>query len=268
MATYLIGDIHGCYREFRALLDKAGFDPANDKLWSVGDLIGRGPQALETLEFCVSLGDSFSCVLGNHDLHALAGLCETRKYNPKDRTEDLMASPDKDFWIDWLRNQPLLLSDTDTETVVVHAGIYPGWSIEQAQALASEAENVLRSEHFLSYVKDMYGNEPAIWQDNLEGVDRWRFIINSLTRMRYCTPDGRLDLNWKEPPSEPAPDNLKPWFELANPGNHTVVFGHWASLMGETHSPQFIGLDTGCVWGQKLRLMELKSRQFIEQPAL
>lgn len=270
MALYLVGDIHGCARELETLLSRVSFDPDQDTLWSVGDLIGRGPQPLEVLQLLDSLGSAFQCVAGNHDLNLLSVLCGVRPANAKDNTAAILNSPQRDYWVDWLRQQPLLLKHPDAPLVMVHAGIYPGWSIKQAQQLANEASQTLQSDHFVSFLQDMYSNKPAIWNDRLQGTERFRFIINAFTRMRFCRRQEEsiaLDLDCKVPPGD-APVPLKPWFEFWPESSVTVAFGHWAALNGESRRKDVVALDTGCVWGNKLTLWNYDNNYYYQQGAL
>lgn len=272
MALYAVGDIHGCIDELRLLLDKVGFEPGVDELWSVGDLVGRGPHSKQVLECVDALGSSFRCVLGNHDLHLLSVLCGVKPANPKDRTELIHQGPERDYWINWLRRQPLMLQNSHHQLAMVHAGIFPEWSIDQAQQLADEVSQVLQQDDFVDYLAAMYHNEPHYWDDALSGHARFRFIVNAFTRMRYCsppTPDHPLamDLNVKTAPSQ-TPDKLKPWFNFWPQLPITLVFGHWAALNGQSQRQDIRALDTGCVWGDRLTFFKLSENRLIQQPAI
>lgn len=268
MAHYVVGDIHGCLQPLQNLLAKVGFNARYDQLWAVGDLIGRGPNAEATLEFLVALGPAFQTVLGNHDLHALAVLCELRRPNPKDNTANLVYSGNRDFWIAWLRKQPLLLADATQSLVVTHAGIHPQWSIDEAANYAQEVELVLRSNNFVQFLEQMYGNQPALWQANLSGIERWRFIVNVFTRMRYLEkPSLALNLMEKSPPTELQPSStLIPWFSAWPQSHWRIAFGHWASLMGHSARSDIIALDNGCVWGESLTMLDVESNKKISVP--
>lgn len=244
------------------LMDKVSFNPANDQLVAVGDLINRGPKSLQTLRFCKSLGQSFKTVLGNHDLHLLAVAHGVRSPTPKDTLDDILAAPDKDELLAWLQQQPLLLTINDF--TVVHAGIPPMWDLAQAQSLAAEVSMVLRSEHSGEYFDNMYGNYPLSWHDDLQGPERWRVITNYLTRMRLCTASGELELDSKDVIEAPAP--YAPWFDFPNrlTAKDKIIFGHWAALEGRHCGDNLFALDTGCVWGGPMRLMNLETQTYID----
>ncbi len=233
MSTYLIGDVHGCYDELIALLAQVEFDPRRDTLWLTGDLVARGPGSLEVLRYVKSLGDSVRLVLGNHDLHLLAVFAGISRNKPKDRLKSLLEAPDADELLNWLRRQPLLQVDEEKKLVMAHAGITPQWDLETAQQCARDVEAVLSSDSYPFFLDAMYGDMPNHWSNELSGLARLRFISNAFTRMRYCFPNGQLDMYSKEAP-EDAPAPLKPWFAIPGPVSnaYSIAFGHWASLEG------------------------------------
>ncbi len=216
MSTYLIGDVHGCYDELIALLAQVKFDPSTDMLWLTGDLVARGPGSLEVLRYVKSLGDSVRLVLGNHDLHLLAVFAGISRNKPKDRLKPLLEAPDADELLNWLRRQPLLQVDEEKKLVMAHAGITPQWDLETAQQCARDVEAVLSSDSYPFFLDAMYGDMPNHWSNELSGLARLRFISNAFTRMRYCFPNGQLDMYSKEAP-EDAPAPLKPWFAIPGP---------------------------------------------------
>ncbi len=262
MAVYAIGDLQGCFDELQQLLDKIGFQTERDQLWFVGDLVNRGSQSLECLRFITELGDNAISVLGNHDLNLLACGHGLRKITEQDTFNDILEAKDSSRLLDWLRHRPLLHRDSKLNYVMVHAGLPPQWSITEAQALADEVEMQLRGDQYLQLLSNMYGNQPDQWSAQLPAQDRQRFIINCFTRMRYCTLDGKLDLNCKGPPGS-QPKNLQPWFKLPNrqSSNNRIVFGHWSTLTrnDKTNDENVYPLDTGCVWGKCLTAMRLDS---------
>ena len=258
MATYVVGDLQGCFTPLQRLLDRVAFDPAADVLWLTGDLVNRGPQSLACLRFVQGLGDAAVTVLGNHDLHLLAVAYAGFKTKRKDTLEEILRAPDRDALLNWLRHRPLMHVDERRRLALVHAGIYPGWTLTQAHVCAQEVEEVLQSADHVDYFRDMYGNEPAIWCDTLEGMPRWRFITNAFTRMRICTPALALELSFKGEVKD-IPAGFQPWFEYFQPPEGwRVFFGHWAALGAHTGRDNLVALDSGCVWGRFLTLVRLE----------
>ncbi|ROV61842.1 bis(5'-nucleosyl)-tetraphosphatase (symmetrical) [Vibrio ponticus] len=267
MATYIVGDIQGCFDELKQLLNTVQFNPTQDQLWLAGDLVARGPKSLETLRFVKQLGDNARVVLGNHDLHLLAVSLGIHRVKDKDQTAPIFAAEDKDELLTWLRHQPLMAEHE--EFVMSHAGISPQWDLATARANAKEVEQILQSHDWTWLIENMYANQPDLWDNKLEGIERYRYIINAFTRMRFCFADARLDMDCKLPPQEVTGDELVPWFELPSRIrlDKAVIFGHWAALEGH-QSDQEIGLDTGCVWGGSLTMLRWEDKQFFTQPAL
>ncbi|MDZ7662011.1 symmetrical bis(5'-nucleosyl)-tetraphosphatase [Thiohalophilus sp.] len=256
MAIYAIGDLQGCHDEFRTLLDKLRFDPERDQLWLVGDLVNRGPKSLECLRYVKSIGPAVTAVLGNHDLHLLA-LAEGVGSTNDASMQAILNAADAAELLDWLRQRPLLHYDADLDYCMVHAGIYPGWTLSEAQQYARELETVLRGDDYHTFFQNMYGDQPTLWAEQLAGRDRLRFICNAFTRMRFCQSDGSLELKAKGGPGAP-PNDCYPWYDLPQRVgiDTTILFGHWAALglhiAGNVHS-----LDTGCVWGGQLTAYQL-----------
>ena len=262
MATYAIGDIQGCYAEFQQLLEQIRFDPAQDRLWLVGDLVNRGPDSLQVLRFVKSLGDKAITVLGNHDLHLLAVAEGTAELHRSDTLDEILAAPDRDELLFWLRQQRLLYAEGDY--VLVHAGLLPQWSVKQAANLAHEVENALRGDDYATFLSRMYGNNPHNWDNDLDGYKRLRVIVNAFTRMRICTPQGELEFKFKGE-IERIPAGYLPWFEVPERKSRkvTVIFGHWSAL-GLKVTPNVIALDTGCLWGGPMTAIRLEDRQLFQ----
>ncbi|MEG2155659.1 MAG: symmetrical bis(5'-nucleosyl)-tetraphosphatase [Burkholderiaceae bacterium] len=260
-ALYAIGDIQGCLSSLMRLLKQL---PPDARLVFVGDLINRGPDSLATLRFVRGLGDRATCVLGNHDLHFLAVAAGIRPEHPSDTLGELLAAPDRDELVDWLRHWPL--AHRAAGALFVHAGVLPPWSIEQTLALAGEVEQGLRADDWRSFLATMYGNQPARWSENLAGADRARTIINALTRLRFLTPDGAMDFAIKESAGA-APPGYRPWFDAPDraTADALVVFAHWSTL-GLVLRDKLIGLDTGCVWGGYLTSVRLPDRAVFQVP--
>ena len=257
MAVYAIGDIQGCYDELMSLLELIRFDPAKDQLWFTGDLVNRGPASLQVLRVVRELGDSTVTVLGNHDLHLLAVAAGSAPFHKSDTLDEILAAPDREELLTWLRQQPLMHHDAALNYTLVHAGLPPQWDLATAQSKAKEVEVVLRGDDYEEFFRHMYGNQPDVWRDDLVGWDRLRFITNSFTRLRYCDTLGRFDFKSKGEPGT-QPEGYMPWFEV--PGRRSkdlrIVFGHWSTL-GLQRGKNIVSLDTGCLWGEQLTAMRL-----------
>ena len=270
MKTYVIGDLQGCAHEAGLLLERIAADAHSmeeARVLFVGDLINRGPASLTALRRMKTLsetsGGRVEALLGNHDLHLLAVAAGVQKTSRSDTLDEILAAPDRDELIAWLRRRPLAMF-VDAH-LLVHAGVPPQWTAEQTIALASEVEAVLRGDGWAGFLAQMYGNEPDRWDDSLTGIERLRCIVNALTRMRLCWPDGRMDFLHKESDKGPEGSDLLPWFDV--PGRRTadvtVVFGHWSAL-GLVLRPNLVGLDSGCVWGGKLTAVCLDDRTLLQ----
>ena len=262
MAIYAVGDIQGCHTELVQLLDKIHFDPVSDRLWLVGDLVNRGPGSLEVLRLVKSLGDSAITVLGNHDLHLLAVAAGEGRLHRGDTLDEILAAPDRDELMDWLRHQRLLHVEGDF--VLVHAGLLPGWTVPQAASLAREVEAALQGDDYVDFLAHMYGNKPNAWNDDLTGYKRLRVITNALTRMRICTPAGEMEFDFKAELHN-IPAAYLPWFEMPNRASSlsTVIFGHWSAL-GLMLKDNAVALDSGCLWGGPLTAFRLEDREVIQ----
>lgn len=244
------------------LLAKVDFNPGKDTLWAVGDLIARGPESLQTLKYLHSLNSSFETVLGNHDLHFLAICQGIREAKRSDYLDDLLRSPNLKKYMHWLRTKSLAIK-VDKRTLLTHAGLYPMWSLDDAISYSDEVQQQLTGKKWQQLLDRMYGSEPTVWDDDLSGFLRSRFIINAFTRMRFVTKDLHLEFATKTQPDQ-APPNLLPWFKAKNPHlskKQTLLFGHWAALLGQTDHSHFIGLDTGYVWGNQMTLFHLENKE-------
>ncbi|HEX4855383.1 MAG TPA: symmetrical bis(5'-nucleosyl)-tetraphosphatase [Limnobacter sp.] len=285
MANYVVGDVQGCLDSLQALLAKAGFNPEHDVLWCAGDLVNRGPRSLDTLRFIKGLGDSAHTVLGNHDLHLLALWCNNGRSHESDTIAEVVSAPDGEELVNWLRGQPLALmlptpQSTSQPTpkpvlqpaLLVHAGILPEWSFQQALELSREVQQVLSAPDWKNFIAQMYGNKPNRWSEDLHGADRLRLIVNVFTRMRMLRDDGKIDLKYKLEPAD-APPDLKPWFDRPRKaykdGNTEgqIIFGHWSTL-GQLKNAAGYCLDTGCVWGGKLTALRLEDEAIIQVDAV
>jgi bis(5'-nucleosyl)-tetraphosphatase (symmetrical) len=247
---FLIGDLQGCRDALDRLLAEIGFSPSRDRLHVLGDLVNRGPDSLGVLQRLHALGDAARFLLGNHDLHLLAVAAGVRPPHRSDTLQALLASPERDAWLAWLRQGRL--ADRAHGWLLVHAGVLPQWDAERTLALAGEVEALLRSDEFATFLPRMYGNTPNRWDDALRGDDRWRVIINALTRLRFCTDDGTMEFHVKQG-ADAAPPGYTAWFEIASrrSAGTPIAFGHWSTL-GLINRPDLLALDTGCVWGGPL----------------
>lgn len=256
MAAYLIGDVQGCDEALGRLLHTLDFSPSRDTLYLLGDLVNRGPDSLAVLRRLQALQASAQCVLGNHDLHALAVAQGVRPPGRQDTLTDLLQAPDREVLLDWLRQQALALQAHGV--LMVHAGVLPQWSASDTLARADELQQVLRGPHWAEFFSQMYGNEPARWDEGLQGMARLRVIVNALTRLRFCSADGTMEFDTKEG-ADAAPAGFMPWFDV--PGRRTasdvVAFGHWSTL-GWLDRHDVLALDTGCVWGGCLTALRLQ----------
>ncbi len=263
MATYAIGDIQGCFDSLQNLLERCAFDPAQDRLWLVGDIVNRGPKSLETLRFVKSLGSAALTVLGNHDLYLLMVAEGGAKFRAKDDTlQPILDAPDCTELLDWLRHQPLC--HTEGDYCLVHAGLLPQWTAARARELAREVETKLQGPDFHDFVMNLWGSEPAGWSDDLTGWARLRVIVNAMTRMRFCTRFGIMEFKAKGKLSN-APVGHLPWFDLPDrqSAESVLVTGHWSAL-GLKITPNLLALDSGCLWGGHLTAVRLEDRQVLQ----
>jgi len=262
MATYVIGDIQGCYASFLSLLDKIKFDASRDRLWLVGDLINRGHGSLEVLRWVYQHRALVVTILGNHDLHALAiaeGVTQSRR---GDTLQRLLAAPDCEELLGWLRHQAIIHAEDGY--LMVHAGLLPQWTAKKAKDLAAEVEAALRNPDYRDFLTKMYGNQPDQWNKKLAGMERLRVITNAMTRMRICTVHGQMEFKFKGEPAD-IPQGYLPWFDV--PGRKsadtTVICGHWSALDLLLRDDLY-ALDSGCLWGGKLTALRLQDRRVFQ----
>jgi bis(5'-nucleosyl)-tetraphosphatase (symmetrical) len=267
MATYAIGDIQGCFKELSRLLDYLGFSARNDRLWLVGDLVNRGPDSLAVLRFVKGLGDGAITVLGNHDLHLVMQAAGHGKASREDTLAPVLAAPDRDELLAWLRARPLFHVDGDY--AMVHAGLLPPWDVAQASALSEEVRDALTAPNHGDFLAHMWGSEPASWRDDLAGWDRLRVVVNAMTRMRFCTLAGVMEFRApgaKGPPDR-GPVDCLPWYAV--PGrrsaDHQLICGHWSAL-GFRREKNLLALDSGCLWGGCLTAVRLEDQRVFQLP--
>jgi bis(5'-nucleosyl)-tetraphosphatase (symmetrical) len=264
VTRYAIGDVQGCYDELRTLISRLNFSADRDQLYFVGDLVNRGPASLAVLRFVRDLADNAIVVLGNHDLHLLAAAFGKRRLRKTDTLDDVLNARDRDILLEWLITRPLAFVHTREmglpPDLMVHAGVIPQWTVGMTLHLAREVESSLRRDPATMF-ENMYGDEPDRWSEDLTGMDRLRFTINVLTRIRVCTADGRIDLKMKGKPPSPG-STFQPWFDVEARATRDarVIFGHWSAL-GFVRRNGVVGLDSGCVWGGVLTAFDLDSEQ-------
>jgi len=294
MAIYLVGDLQGCYKELTALLTQVSFDLKEDTLYIAGDLVARGPDSLATLRFVKSLGENAKIVLGNHDLHLLAVHAGIKKVKKSDKLAALLAADDIEELMDWLAAQPLIQKIPNTQlskistienkisqnditnkepstdfAYMTHAGLAPQWTLLDAITQAHSVQTKLASSERHHWLTCMYGQEPNCWQQAKTEIEKFRYSVNALTRMRYCFIDGSLEFTQKDSPDNNSANNILPWFELSQTINTTAwVFGHWASLMGKSSHQNIYPLDTGCVWGNQLTMIRWHDKKYFTQAAM
>ena len=273
---YAIGDIQGCFYTFLKLL--AGL-PDYEEIWLAGDILNRGPESLKMLRWAYKNQKHCKIVLGNHDIHAIAVLNGIRTVGKLDTLYDLQNAPDRYKLIDFLREQPFV--QTKNKVSMIHAGLFPLWDINTAISFSNELQKNLQSSNWVSFLQDVFGNEPKIWHEDLLPRDKLRFAMNTFTRMRYCSKEGEINFNQKNyPPDETLDIAFRPWFEWHNQKAiknlkhdkkdiQTILFGHWSDV-GLVNSAYAIGLDTGCVWKRKLTAIRIDSenpedREFYQQ---
>lgn len=265
--NYVIGDVQGCFEALKALLKEIRFDPDQDFVWFAGDLVARGENSLGALRFIKKLADNgvAATVLGNHDLTLLAYARGIKPIKDKDNVRDVIDAIDSDELIDWIRKQPMCLFPNE-QTVLTHAGIPNIWDAAKTAELAKEVEAIIAHDDFEvvdAFLKEMFGKEPTLWSDELEGHDRTRCIVNYLTRMRLTDTEGRLEYSFKDSLNDPMPEGFRPWFEFESKAakTHQIIFGHWAGLQGKTISKHVQNVDGGCVWGNQLMAYRLEDQQ-------
>lgn len=259
MPTYAIGDVQGCFDELERLLDKLKFKRDKDRLWFVGDLVNRGPKSLEVLRFVKKLGERAVVVLGNHDLHLVTQHERFERPRKDDTFHDVLGAPDRGELVDWLRTRPMMHAEGGC--AMVHAGLLPQWTVEKALSLGKEVERALAAPYYREFLKNMYGSKPDEWSDSLAGWDRLRVIVNVMTRLRFCTAQGKMEFRAK---GAKAPRGYSAWFDFRSE-EQTLVCGHWSAL-GLKMSAKLAALDSGCVWGGSLTALRLEDRVLYQVP--
>ncbi|CAL4319864.1 Bis(5'-nucleosyl)-tetraphosphatase [symmetrical] [Buchnera aphidicola (Protaphis terricola)] len=268
MSRYFISDIHGCYKEFKLLLKKSGFNTKTDYLWIAGDLVSRGPNSLEVLRYLYSIRDRIKVVLGNHDLNLIAVYSGIKKNKKKNFFDSILNAKDSDKLINWLRAQSFLRIDEKEKIIMVHAGISPNWNIETTKKYALEIKNILSSSDYCLFLKSILNNKVDYLDFNSQKNNRLKYIINVFTRIRYCYPNGKLNLIYKQSPDLIKDKLLLPWFLTLKKtiNEYSIIFGHWSSLKGTKVPFKFFPLDNGCCWGGELFMLRWEDKKCFFQP--
>ncbi len=252
MAVWAIGDIQGCNDSLRQLLIKIDFDPAKDKLWLAGDLVNRGEQSLEVLEYLYSIRESVVIVLGNHDIALIAAYYGIKKSNKM--IDPILQSPHVKKFIDWLRDQKFLHVDYTLGYCMSHAGISPEFDLGMALEYSKRIEEKLKRDDVEIWLRKMFKHGIERFNRDASVIDIDRYIVSSFIRMRFCYKDHRLDFDQKGAPTKLLREQgLKPWFECESRKDIDlkIIFGHWSTL-GYYQDDNVLALDTGCLWGGEL----------------
>ncbi|GAB0111548.1 symmetrical bis(5'-nucleosyl)-tetraphosphatase [Pseudoalteromonas distincta] len=265
MADYAIGDLQGCFIEFSTLLQRVNFNPSKDHLYLVGDIVARGPDSLACLDYIYQHQDSITITLGNHDLHMIACYYLNKPVNPKDKLSPIFKSSKLAHYISFLQTQPLAIELKQYNSFISHAGLNPDWSVKYALKHAEFAKSCYQSNTAKIFFEHMYQAHPVEWSSKLDDFEKFRYIVNYFTRMRFLTKENKLELNTKSAITNN--DELTPWFKHPNINRieHSIIFGHWAALEGKTDNKNIYALDTGCVWGNAMTLMELENKKIIAE---
>ena len=268
MSTYAIGDIQGCYKEFKRLLKEINFNKNKDTLWLAGDLVNRGPKSFDVIKYVMDLGSSAITVLGNHDFYLIASYHKIDPWPHENNSfDEIISNKDGEKIINWLRNQKIVHLDNDLKYILVHAGIYPNWKITEMLSLSSLIEKSLKGDNFKEFVKKLWSNSPNNWNKNLNQEQKLIFAVNVFTRMRYLRKDFSLDFNTKSNPANVYSNDLIPWYEIDNINTHDqykIIIGHWSSL-GFQNKNNIISIDTGCAWGNKLTAIKISKNANIKK---
>lgn len=263
MAIYAIGDVQGCYDPLRRLLDEVAFDPTRDRLWFAGDLVNRGPDSLSVLRFVKGLGAAAVTVLGNHDVHLLCRALDVAGPKKRDTLDDVVQAPDRDELVAWLRARPLL--HRDAGHWLVHAGVLPQWSTSESVFLAGETFRLIQSDEGVNFLR-YHVTHNLTRSPGGSDFARLSFVLNALTRLRICTPEGKMEFSYSGP-LDGVPEGFRPWFSMLEPGREeTILFGHWAAL-GFHVAETAVCLDSGCVWGGSLTAFRLEDRSVFQVPS-
>ncbi len=260
MATYVVGDVQGCFLTFQKLLAEIKFDDKVDKLILLGDVINRGPHSLPMLRFLKAHTSSIQMILGNHEIFAIALGLDAIKTSRAHTLQDLLTASDKLDLINFLRAQPLLYCIDNA--VFVHAGILPAIPLPQAVKAASDLQHILMSDRASKFLARFYEKMPVSHKPQAKQKRSLRLALAYFTLIRMCESENVMDLSYNGV-LDKAPKRLKPWFTMRNDGDYVLYFGHWAAL-GFYKYQRYICLDSGCVWGNKLTAMRIDDKKVFQ----
>ena len=268
MAVWAIGDIQGCFDSFQKILKKVKFDPKVDTLWVAGDLVNRGDKSLETLNYLYSIRDSIKVVLGNHDIALISAYAGVKKSNPT--IQPILDAPNVKELINWLRHQPFIHWDYKLGYAMAHAGISPQFDFGMSISYASRIEKKLQGRNYKAWLKHMKKISSNKFNSKARPLDIEKYILSSFISMRFCEKDGKLDFKQKGSPTvtKGVYKGLYPWFACPTRRSFPlkIVFGHWSTLVNDSpmnyyHDSNVLGLDTGCLWGNKLTMARLDTEE-------
>jgi bis(5'-nucleosyl)-tetraphosphatase (symmetrical) len=264
MATWVIGDIHGCWETLQRLLERIEWVSERDELWLVGDLVNRGPSSLEVLRWAREHSERLVAVLGNHDLHLLARAAGVAEAKEEDTLDEILAAPDRDELLGWLRARPLV--HRFGPSVMVHGGLMPEWNIELTCGLADEVAVRLSGPDDKGFMEMLFGNRNTAWRPELDGDERLAAAAAIFTRLRMIGSDGQARLAFNGSPDD-APKGWRPWFATSAVlhQGYALLFGHWAQL-GFHRVRDFACLDSGCVYGGSLTALRLTDGRVVHEP--
>ncbi len=263
MATWTVGDIHGCWTTLQKLLGRIDWDPTRDFLWCVGDLVNRGPSSLEVLRWARTNSARINVVLGNHDLHLLARAAGVAEERQGDTLDDILSAPDRDQLLAWLRSRPMV--HRFGPYVMVHAGLAPDWNIELTTGLAEAVASRLAGPRGDAMIRMLYTNRKIRWSANLRGDKQLAAAAAIFTRMRMIDANGAPQLGYAGPPGA-APDGWRPWYtkSAVRSQGYRLLFGHWAQF-GFYRAHDAVCLDSGCVYGGRLTAICLNDGQVVQE---
>ena len=247
MATWVVGDVQGCWASLDALLALIPLG-SGDRIWFTGDLVNRGEDSLAVLRWALRQGHRVVSVVGNHDLHLLGVAEGARRLAPGDTLDAILEAPDREALLGWLRRRPFV--HREGPLLLVHAGLPPRWPLGTCLKRARKASRTLRKDGAAALLGHP---KRAAW-------------AAAFTRMRMVrAEDGAPDFRWKGTP-ESAPIGLRPWYveRRADPGIDALLVGHWAAA-GLRRAPPVWCLDTGCVWGGKLTALRIEDGRLWQQ---